>query len=58
MAGKPHASRRGFWIIAVLIGVITLIGMEKLHWSFLKTELVTVTGVLVCLGFSLTRHKK
>ena len=58
MAGKPHTSRRGLWIIAVLIGVITLIGMEELHWSFLRTEEVTIGGVLICLAVELYHRRR
>ena len=48
MAGKPHTSRRGYWFIIVLFGVITLVGMESLHWSFLRTEVISIAGVIIC----------
>ena len=45
---RKHTSRRGYWIIIGLIAVITLTGMEGMHWSFLRTEEVTIGGVLMC----------
>lgn len=45
---RKHTSRRGYWIIIGLIAVITLAGMEGMHWSFLRTEGVCIAGVLIC----------
>jgi hypothetical protein len=58
MAGKPHTSRRGYWFILVLFGVITLVGMESLHWSFLRTEEVSIGGVLICLAIELYHRRR
>ena len=53
---RKHTSRRGYWIIIGLIAVITLTGMEGMHWSFLRTEAVSAGGILVILALALYRH--
>ena len=44
---KPRPARRGYVIMVVLIGLLFLLGMESMHWSFIETLVIGIVGTFI-----------